>query len=286
MAERKPTIIDGTTVAARRLDQLRDRTKRRLTLGIITATDDPATRTYVGRKREAAERLGWRCRIVELPPTASQPEVLEAVSAFNDDPAVDAYIVQLPLPDSVDHTAVFSAVDPAKDADGLSAKNLEALYAGQPALVPATPRGILELLEAYDISVSGRKATVVGQGMLTGRPLAALLEQRGAEVTRADQSTGDLGAATRTADILVVATGNIDLITADMVKEGAVVIDVGINQLQVGITGDVDFDSVKRKASAITPVPGGVGPMTVVSLLENVSDIAKNSRSGGRSSAG
>lgn len=271
----KAEIIDGTKVAAEHMKRLAERTEQPLGLGIIVATDNPATEKYVGRKQEAAEKLGWRCDITRLAADATEADVIAAAEAFNADQDVDGYIVQLPLPDGVAQERVFAAVEPTKDADGLSPQNLEHLYAGEPAVVPATPRGILTLLEEYQIPVEGRNVTVVGQGKLTGEPLSALLEQRGAHVTRADKSTADLATATRTADVLVVATGNIDLITADMVKKGAAIIDVGINKLEAGVVGDVDFDGVKGKVSAITPVPGGVGPMTVVSLLENVYDLAQ-----------
>lgn len=275
MTQEKPVIMDGNAVANRRLSRLAKASAPH-TLGIVVATNDAATNSYVSRKRELAERIGWQCRITKLPTTAAQPDIIEAIQGFNRDRTIDGLIVQLPLPKGVNPELVFATVDPRKDADGLHPNNLQALYDGNPHIIPATPRGILELLAAYDLPVSGRKVTVVGQGRLTGHPLSALLEQRGAKVTRADRSTKNLAETTRAADILVVATGNPGLITADMVGKNAVVVDVGINRMKDGVTGDVDFDSVKPKVSAITPVPGGVGPMTVVSLLENVHDLAKN----------
>ncbi|MSU76091.1 bifunctional 5,10-methylenetetrahydrofolate dehydrogenase/5,10-methenyltetrahydrofolate cyclohydrolase [Patescibacteria group bacterium] len=275
MAERKPVIIDGTAIAAKHLKRLAEASDRPLGLGIIVATDNPATETYVGYKQVAAKDLGWRCDTKDLGPTATQTDLIAAAEAFNANKEIDGYIVQLPLPDGVNEREVFATVDAAKDADGLTPENLRRLEAGEPGVIPATPRGILTLLEEYNISIEDRNVTVVGQGKLTGGPLSILLEQRGAKVTRVDRSTADLAAATKSADVLIVATGNVDLITADMVKEGVAIIDVGINKLEDGVTGDVDFEGVKAKASAITPVPGGVGPMTVASLLENVYDLSR-----------
>ncbi len=271
------TIIDGKAVAAEHTRALLERTGGTpVGLGILVATEDPATGKYVAAKKRQAESVGYAVTIRELPADSSIERVVAACEAFNADPSVDGYIVQLPLPEGIDADAALAAVAPEKDADGLSPANLERLYAGEPAVVPATPKGILSLLDSYKIEVQGTDVTVVGQGRLTGRPLSALLEQRGARVTRCDKSTEDVPAKARRADLLVVATGQPGLITGDMVKEGAVVVDVGITRLAGGIVGDVDFRTVAEKASAITPVPGGVGPMTVVSLLENVADLAES----------
>lgn len=275
MPEQVPQIIDGKATAAKHLKRLAEASSEPLGIGIIVATDDPATKRYISGKRLAAEQLGWRCEVTQLGPTASLEEIATACQAFNQNQSIDGYIVQLPLPAGVDSEKVFAAVDVAKDADGLTRTNLDRLYAGAPAIIPATSKGILSLLEDYHIPIAGRTITVVGQGELTGKPLAALLEQKDALVTRADKDTTDLAAATRTADILVVATGNAGLITGEMVKSGVVVIDVGINKSGAGIVGDVDYESVSRKVSAITPVPGGVGPMTVASLLENVYELSQ-----------
>lgn len=275
MAQRKAKLIDGTAVAHRRLERLIGRLDRPLGLGVVVATDDPATAKYIAQKRRQAEAAGYRMTIRKLDSRSSLVDVTAACRKFNADAAIDGYIVQLPLPDGVDPDRALAAVAPEKDADGLSPANLRKLYAGEPAIVPATVKGILTLLEEYGIPVAGQRITVVGQGRLTGEPLAALLERRGADVTRCDQSTADLAAATRTADILVVAAGRPGLITAAMVKPGAAVIDVGINRVDGKTVGDVDFAGVSETAAAITPVPGGVGPMTVISLLENVAELAE-----------
>lgn len=275
----RPIIIDGKAIAAERTRVLAERVAgQKIGLGILVATDDPATAQYVAAKRRQAETIGFSVTIQELSPGSSLKTVTAACEALNTDSSVDGYIVQLPLPEGVDVDQALAAVAPDKDADGLTPANLERLEAGEPSVIPATPKGILSLLEAYKIPVQDRNVTVVGQGRLTGKPLATLLEQRGAIVTRCDKSTPDLPAATRTADLLVVATGQPGLITGDMVKEGAAVIDVGITRIDGEIVGDVDFAEVSKQASAITPVPGGVGPMTVVSLLENVVVLAESRR--------
>lgn len=276
MAEEKPTIIDGKSVADKRLRELRRRVgDASLGLGIIVATDNPATRAYIAQKRRRGEAVGYRVTVRELASDSSLEQIVAACDEFNADDLITAYIVQLPLPVGVDPDRALAAVAPEKDADGLSPANLEKLYAGKPGIVPATPKGILTLLKEYRIPIKGQRVTVVGQGRLAGQPAAALLEQRGAEVTRCDESTADLPAATRPADLLIVAAGHPGLITAEMVKPGAAVIDVGITRIDGKTVGDVDFDAVAKKVSAITPVPGGVGPMTVVSLLENVAELAQ-----------
>lgn len=272
----RATIIDGKAVAERKRAELRERLAgQQVCLGVLVATDNPATANYVEQKRLQAADVGIATKVMSLSPDSTQDQIIAACKSLNHDPAVDGYIVQLPLPDNVDVDSVLTQVDPAKDADGLSPQNLQRLYAGAPGILPATPRGILSLLEAYDVAVDGKTATVVGQGRLTGKPLSALLEQRGATVLRCDKSTADISAETRQADIVVVATGQPGLLQAEMVKAGAVVIDVGISKLAGKTVGDVVYEDVAQKASAITPVPGGVGPMTVVSLLENVSELAE-----------
>lgn len=275
MAERA-TIIDGKATAERRLAALAERIQdRELTLGILVATDDPATAKYVAQKERQGKAVGITVEVRRLPADSSEGAVIAACQTLNAETGIDAYIVQLPLPDGVDPDHALAAVDPGKDADGLSPDNLERLYAGEPAVIPATPRGILTLLETYQVPLEGRTVTVVGQGRLTGKPLAALLETRGATVIRCDKSTTDLAAETRRGDVVVVAAGQPGLLTAEMVSPGATVIDVGVNKLKTETVGDVDYEGVAAKASAITPVPGGVGPMTVVSLLENVAELAE-----------
>ena len=271
-------ILDGEQVAARRLRVLARKvqsSKRQPGLGIIVATDNPATNTYIERKRIAAEQIGYRVVVKTLSSRATTTAVIDACRQFNRDRLITGYIVQLPLPTGVDVLEIFAAVDPAKDADGLTPSSLGHLYTNRPRILPATPQGILNLLAAYKLSVRGRRVTVIGKGLLTGLPIATLLSQHGATVTTCDRQTKDLAAQARTADILIVAAGSPDLITGRMVKPGAVVIDVGSTKLNKRLHGDVDFKTAARRASAITPVPGGVGPMTVASLLENVWTLGK-----------
>lgn len=269
-------ILDGTKVAADRRAALENRVTDGLTLGIIVATNDSATASYIRAKEKAAAELGIAVRVSTLSTTAAQDAVLAACHDFNNDPAITAYIVQLPLPENVDRLEVFASVEPEKDADGLTPRNLGALYTSRERILPATPKGIVSLLEAYDLPIKGQHAVIVGKGLLTGLPISTMLAHRGATVTTCDKYTPHLAAHTSQADILITATGHPGLITGDMVKDGVVVIDVGTTKQGGELVGDVDFTSVEPRAGAITPVPGGVGPMTVASLLENVIEIAES----------
>ncbi|MDP9212199.1 MAG: bifunctional 5,10-methylenetetrahydrofolate dehydrogenase/5,10-methenyltetrahydrofolate cyclohydrolase [bacterium] len=274
---RGPVILDGTAAAERRLKRLARKAGRGVgpTLGIIVATGNPETYTYIEQKRKRAEAVGCRVVMDDLGPRATKRKLLEACARMNRSRGITGYIVQLPLPRGIDPIEIFAVVDPAKDADGLTPENLGRLYTGRPGILPATPKGILELLGDYRIDPKGMHVTVVGKGLLTGLPLATLLSHRGATVTSCDKLTKDLSAHTRTADLVVTAAGKPGLITARMIGKGAVVVDVGVTRLKTRLSGDVDFAGVSKKARAITPVPGGVGPMTVVSLLENVYALAE-----------
>lgn len=266
-------IIDGKRVAAEHRQALAKQVaqaKPALGLGVILATDDAAVLAYVGSKKKAAAEVGYQFALNDLGSNATEAALLAACQEFNQRPDVTGYIVQTPLPQGVDKLRLFAAVDPGKDADGLTPTNLGYLFTRQERILPATPKGILSLLAAYDVPIAGAVVTVVGKGALTGLPIATLLSHRGATVISCDSKTRHLAAQTRQADILVVAVGSPGMITGEMVKPGVVVLDVGITRVGGQLKGDVDFDSVAAKAAAITPVPGGVGPMTVVSLLENV----------------
>lgn len=272
----KAKVLDGTAAAGKRLNRLARRKPGGLTLGIILATDNPATQAYVRQKRRRAEQIGYTVVVDDLGPRATRRRLLEACGRMNRSKRITGYIVQLPLPKDVDPLEIFAAVDPSKDADGLTPENLGRLYTGRPGILPATPKGILELLDDYRVELRGIRATVVGKGLLTGLPLATLLSHRGATVTSCDRYTTGLARHTAGADLVVAAAGKPKLVTARMIKRGAVVIDVGATRLKTRLTGDVDFAGVAKKAGAVTPVPGGVGPMTVVSLLENVHQLGKN----------
>jgi methylenetetrahydrofolate dehydrogenase (NADP+)/methenyltetrahydrofolate cyclohydrolase len=270
------TVIDGKSLAATvraaqksAVDSLAARGVRP-GLAAILAGDDPASRVYVRNKARACAETGVHSEVHEFPPTVSQSTLLERVAQLNADPRVHGILVQLPLPRQVETARVLAAVSPAKDVDGFHAVNLGALVQGRPGFVPGTPAGVIRLVEHAGIALAGRRAVIVGRSTIVGKPLALLLLQKDATVTICHSKTADLAAVTKQADILVAAVGHAKLISADMVKPGACVIDVGINRLPDGkLAGDVDFAAVREVAGSITPVPGGVGPMTIAMLIAN-----------------
>lgn len=259
-------------------------------LAVVLVGNDPASAVYVRSKGRACERVGIRSRQIDLPASVSARELFETIDALNADPEVHGILVQLPLPAHLDAKAVLERIDPAKDVDGFHPTNAGLAFVGDPrALIPATTAGILELLRREDVPTRGRHVVVVGRSLIVSKPLLSLLVAPGcdATVTMCHRHTPDIAPFTRTADILVVAVGKPGLVTADMVKPGAVVIDVGISRLPDPsdprghrIVGDVDFDGVRHVASAITPVPGGVGPMTIAMLLVNTVKAAKAAHGG------
>lgn len=248
-------------------------------LATLLVGDDEASQVYVGGKHKAAVATGLVSVDERLPATATQEEVLAAVGRLNADEAVDGMIVQLPLPDGLDGEAAVEAIDPRKDADGLHPHSLGRLVLGQPGPVPATPQGIMEMLSFYDIETSGKTAVVVGRSFLVGKPMALLLGAKGVDATAtvAHSRTPELAALCRTADILVAAIGRPEMITAEFVKPGAAVVDVGINRTDDGLVGDVAYDEVSAVAGAVSPVPGGVGPLTIACLLRNTVMLAEMS---------
>ncbi len=270
-------ILSGKDVAAvvraevaTRVAALGDR-DRTVGLATVLVGDDAASQIYVRNKHRAAEAAGMLSVDRRLPSDSTQSQIDDVVRELTDDPSVDGMIVQLPLPDGLDGNAAVAVVDAAKDADGLHPYNLGLLVLDRPGARPATPSGILRILDHYGIETAGKLAVIVGRSFLVGRPMALLLGARGidATVVQAHSRTPDLAAVTREADILVVAVGVRHLISAEDVKPGATVIDVGTNRTDEGLAGDVDFAAVVEVAGAITPVPGGVGPMTIASLLAN-----------------
>lgn len=285
-------MIDGTAIAARIREEIargagehRAATGVAPGLGVLLVGDDPASAIYVRMKTAACEKAGFHSEQVSLPASATQDEVIAAVQRFNADDRIHGILVQLPLPGHVDEDAVVRAVDPAKDADGLHPDNVARLAMGLPRVVPCTPKGVMELLARSGVELRGRYAVVVGRSNLVGRPVARLLVLADATVTVAHSRTADLAAVTRRADILVVAAGRPGLVTGDMVKPGAAVVDVGVNslpsQVEGGkrrVVGDCDRESVASVAGMLTPVPGGVGPMTIAMLLSNTLDIAVRAR--------
>jgi methylenetetrahydrofolate dehydrogenase (NADP+) / methenyltetrahydrofolate cyclohydrolase len=246
-------------------------------LATVLVGDDRPSQVYVRSKHKQAEKAGLRSRGVELPPTASQTEVEKAVVALADDPDVHGILVQLPLPPGLDPEPVLDLVPPEKDVDGLTERSMGRLVRGRPGHVPCTPKGVMRLLERYGVAISGRRAVVVGRSTLVGLPLSLLLARKGvdATVTLAHSRTRDLVGLCREADIVVAAAGMARMITADHVRPGAAVVDVGVSRTEAGIVGDVDFDAVQAVAGAITPMPGGTGPMTIACLLENTVEAAR-----------
>ena len=249
-------------------------------LAVVLVGDDPASQVYVRKKGEMCEELGMRSTTIVMPKETTQEELLRKVAELNADPSIHGYLVQLPLPDHIDEEAVIDAIDPSKDVDCFHPSNVGRMLIGDPDFLPATPAGVQQMLVRSGIETVGRHVVVVGRSSIVGKPMAAMMVQRGAgadsTVTVVHSKTPNLAEITSTADILVVAIGKPRFITADMVKEGAVVIDVGTNRIQdpthpkgSRLVGDVDFDAVKEKASYITPVPGGVGPMTICMLMAN-----------------
>jgi methylenetetrahydrofolate dehydrogenase (NADP+) / methenyltetrahydrofolate cyclohydrolase len=270
-------VIDGKAVAAQLragvaagVRELEEANGGRVPgLATVLVGDDPASEIYVRNKRRLSEEVGMRSIHHGLDASATAAEVGELVERLNADDDVDGILVQLPLPEQHDQDEVIARIDPAKDVDGLTATSAGLLAQGRPRLVPCTPRGVMELVRHAGADPSGAEAVVVGRSILVGRPLASLLLNANATVTVCHSRTRDLGEVCRRADLLVAAVGSPKLIGADMVKPGATVIDVGMNRTESGLVGDVDYPSVAEVAGAITPVPGGVGPMTIAMLLDN-----------------
>ncbi|WP_088891498.1 bifunctional methylenetetrahydrofolate dehydrogenase/methenyltetrahydrofolate cyclohydrolase FolD [Leptolyngbya ohadii] len=275
-------ILDGKALAAKIQAELTDEVKtlsdrygRPPGLAVLMVGDNPASAAYVRNKEQACARVGIASFGQHFPAEVTQTELEQTIQALNEDDRVDGILVQLPLPDHLDSVALLNQIHPDKDADGLHPVNLGRLVRGEPGLQSCTPAGSMRLLQEYGISAKGKQAVVVGRSILVGKPLALMLLAEDATVTIAHSRTPDLSAITRSADILVAAVGRPNLITPEMVKPGAVVVDVGINRVtdeasgKSRLVGDVDYETVKDVADWITPVPGGIGPMTVTMLLHN-----------------
>ena len=283
-------VLDGKKIAAEIRAELKEQVAalvaqghRAPSLAVIIVGNNPASETYVNNKLKACAEVGITAQKIAYSAEITEQTLLNEVARLNADPAIDGFIVQLPLPDHINESTIMSAIDRRKDVDGLTPENVGRTVQGLPSLVSATPRGIRELLARYNIQTEGKHVVVIGRSNIVGKPIAMLLMQRpylslpgmsaaslgDATVTICHSKTRDLGAICRTADIIIVAAGSPKLLTADMVREGGTVIDVGINRMDGHLVGDVDFENVAPKAAYITPVPGGVGPMTIVSLLQN-----------------
>lgn len=274
-------LLDGRIMAAELEQELQKRVEavsaRGVTPGltVILVGEDPASQTYVSNKEKACARLGIRSRTLRMPQSATQQELEDAIREANADASVHGILVQLPLPRHLDSDRALSLILPEKDVDGFHDINAGRLSRGLDCVVACTPKGALHMLKRAGIPLQGREAVVVGRSNIVGKPMALLLLQENATVTVCHSRTADLAEHTRRADILVAAIGKPRFITADMVKEGAVVVDVGINRVDGKLCGDVDFDAVSQKASYITPVPGGVGKMTIAMLMDNTVSAAE-----------
>jgi methylenetetrahydrofolate dehydrogenase (NADP+)/methenyltetrahydrofolate cyclohydrolase len=271
--------MDGKALAERIRAEVAEEVKELGSLGLATVLvgDDPASEIYIGHKHRAAKEVGIRAEDIRLPATISEDDLVQRVSLLNQDEEIDGVLVQLPLPRHLDEARVIRAIDAVKDVDGLHPFNAGHLFLGRPTLVGATPVGILELLNEYKIPLAGEKAVVVGRSDIVGKPVAHLLLQQNATVTICHSRTVDLARETLDADVLVVAVGIPGLVTADMVKVGATVIDVGMNRTEGGLLGDVDPGAMEI-AAFMTPVPGGVGPLTIACLLRNTVKAARYRR--------
>ena len=277
-------IIDGKTISQEvrgewklRADALK---ARGITpgLAVIIVGEDPASKVYVGNKIKACADLGIYSEHIELPADTSEAKLLDQIAKLNADPKIHGFLVQLPVPKHIDSNKVLLAISPDKDVDGFHPMNVGELVTGNPKFQPCTPFGVMKLLEKSGVAIEGKHAVVVGRSNIVGKPMALMLLQQNATVTICTSKTVDLAKYTRDADILVVATGKPQMITGDMIKPGAAVIDVGINRLPSGkLVGDVDFDSAKEVAGWITPVPGGVGPMTITMLVASTVMAAERS---------
>jgi methylenetetrahydrofolate dehydrogenase (NADP+)/methenyltetrahydrofolate cyclohydrolase len=273
------TLMDGTALAARLRGELKGDIAElgRVGLATVLVGDDPASEIYIRLKHKAAEEVGIEPIDHRLPSTTAEDELVELVEELNENDEVDGILVQTPLPEQIDEARVMRAIDPMKDVDGLHPFSAGQLYLGRQTLVPATPLGVMHLLDEYRIPIAGRRAVVVGRSTLVGKPVALLLLQANATVTICHSRTEDLAHQTLDADILVAAVGLPGVITADMVKEGATVVDVGITRTDAGVRGDVEA-GVAEVAGFLTPVPGGVGPMTIAALLGNAVRAARYRR--------
>ncbi len=270
------TPIDGTAIAARIREELKEEIADfgDVRLATVLVGDDPASQIYIRLKHKAADEVGIQAIDKRLPAETSEDELVELVEELNEDDSVDGILVQTPLPPQIDEARVMRTLDPRKDVDGLHPFNAGQLFFGRQTLVGATPVGVIRLLDEYGVPIAGARAVVVGRSLIVGRPLAMLLLHANATVTICHSRTEELARHTLDADILVAAVGHVGLITADMVKQGAAVIDVGMNRTAEGLFGDVD-PGVAAVAAFLTPVPGGVGPMTIACLLENALKAAR-----------
>ena len=276
-------ILDGKLLAERitakiRTEILKNSLKPKL--AVIKVGDNPASLIYVRNKQKKALELGIESVVIELPSNVSEENILEQIYILNEDTEINAILVQLPLPEHINKQRVIEAIEPIKDVDGFTSYNFGRLALGyQPYSFPCTPKGIIRLLDEYNITLEGKKAVVIGRSNIVGKPLSILMQRRNATVIMAHSKTVNLKEHTLSADIVVSAAGHPYLITEDMINKGCIIVDVGINRIDNKLIGDIDFNTVKEKASYITPVPGGIGPMTIAMLMENTLELYKLQKS-------
>ncbi len=270
-------IMDGKLLSEIIINQLKIKTgklEKKPHLVVFLAGNNSASRIYVNNKKKKAEYIGFTLSVVELPSDISEKDFLEQIYIMNDDSNINAMLIQLPLPNNLNSQKIIESVDPIKDADGFTSYNFGWMALGyNPYAVPCTPKGIIRLLDEYKVNPEGKNVIVIGRSNIVGKPLSLMLQQRNATVTMAHSKTENLAEIASSQDIVISAIGIPNFINSKFIKKGAVVIDVGINRTEKGITGDVDFNDVKDKVSMITPVPGGVGPMTIAMLLENTFEL-------------
>lgn len=276
-------IIYGNVLAEKLREEMREEVEKMREKGlnpkltVVLIGENPASQSYVRGKQRASEKVGMESELIELPAATTEDELLQLIDRLNQEVSVDGILVQLPLPEHINEQAVIEAIDPSKDVDGFHPVNIGRMITGKDTYLPCTPYGIIQMLKSIDYNLEGKHAVVVGRSNIVGKPVGQLLLNENATVTYCHSRTKDRQAITRQADVIIVAVGVAGFIGADDIKEGAVVIDVGINRTAEGkLTGDVDFDSAKEKASYITPVPKGVGPMTITMLLHNTIKACKN----------
>lgn len=268
-------IIDGKAVSAAVKQQVREKTERlaeknvKVGLAVIIVGNDPASQVYVRNKEKACETVGFYSEKTELPEDTTEERLLEVINELNNRDDIDGILCQLPLPKHINEKAVINAIRPDKDVDAFHPENVGHIMIGDYDFLPCTPAGIMELLKSAKVDITGKHCVVIGRSNIVGKPMSMLLLHANGTVTVCHSKTENLAEICRTADILVAAVGKAKFVTADMVKDGAVVIDVGMNRTAEGLVGDVDFAAVSEKATAITPVPGGVGPMTIATLMKN-----------------
>ena len=270
-------ILDGKTLANKITEELKKKTQsltNKPRLAVLLVGDNPASQIYVRNKQKKAEYIGFESIVIPLPKEATEDNILEHIYILNEDTNINAILVQLPLPDGINQKRIIEAIDPIKDVDGFTSYNFGRLALGyNPYAYPCTPKGIIRLLVEYNIELTGKNVLVIGRSNIVGKPVSLMLQQKNATVTMANSYTVNLKEIAKQADIIISAIGKPKFITKDYIKDNAIVVDVGINRTEMGLCGDVDFDDIKQNVSFVTPVPGGIGPMTIAMLMENTYEL-------------